>query len=307
MGKDTGIREHLNWVATFVQECGSVIDAVSWHTYDYRTSDFGAEDHHPLPFPPTNPNVSHLYDPQYWDVAGRLADDISDIVAAFAPGKPIWLSETNSINHQGVFNVSNAFFNSLWLVNRFGLMAERGTPLMSRQSLIGYNYSLLGNFPVEPIFAAPDYYTTVLFKRLAGTTVLPLWRAGGSGRLRSFAFCSQSGQPGGVMLALVNTDDTHEATATVELGGDAEIYELSPGWPQNDFKSPPSFRATSRHIALNGNVLSVSLEGDLPSMLPRTQRAPAAGQPTKLTLEPLTIMFAVFPDARAEACSLIYV
>lgn len=28
-------------------------------------------------------------------------------------------------------------------------MANRGTPLMARQSLIGFNYSLLGNFPAR--------------------------------------------------------------------------------------------------------------------------------------------------------------
>jgi len=55
----------------------------------------------------------------------------------------------DSICHQGVFNVTNAFANTLWLVDRFGVMANRGTPLMARQSLIGFNYSLLGNFPAR--------------------------------------------------------------------------------------------------------------------------------------------------------------
>jgi hypothetical protein len=40
---------------------------------------------------------------------------------------------------------------SIWLVNRLGIMANANVSVMARQSLVGYNYSLLGNWPVEPI------------------------------------------------------------------------------------------------------------------------------------------------------------
>ena len=107
IGADAGINSHLAWVKTFAVAAHSVLDALSWHTYDFRTSDFGGADHEPLPWPPTNPNVSRLHDAVYWDVGGRLADNVSAIVAAVNGSLPVLLTETNSICHQGVYNVSD--------------------------------------------------------------------------------------------------------------------------------------------------------------------------------------------------------
>ena len=33
----------LDWFA------GGVLDAISWHTYDYRSTELGGLDHHPMP------------------------------------------------------------------------------------------------------------------------------------------------------------------------------------------------------------------------------------------------------------------
>jgi hypothetical protein len=54
---------------------------------------------------------------------------------------------------QGVDGVTNAYLNSLWLVNRLGTMANAGVTVMARQSLVGYNYSLLGNWPKVHTYA----------------------------------------------------------------------------------------------------------------------------------------------------------
>ena len=91
--------------------------------------------------------------------------------------------------------------------------------------------------------------------------------------------------------------------AVAGLGGGAvEVYALTPGWDARDLSSPPLYRATSRHLALNGRVLAVDERGALPPMPPELQPPPATGQPTRLTLPPLTAMFAVFREAGAGAC-----
>ena len=46
-------------------------------------------------------------------------------------------------------------------------MARRGVPMMARQTLVGYAYALLGDLSAN-ISPKPDYFTTLLFKRLAG-------------------------------------------------------------------------------------------------------------------------------------------
>ena len=38
VSKDGYINGHLDFIADFVQSCSKYIDALSWHTYDYRTS-----------------------------------------------------------------------------------------------------------------------------------------------------------------------------------------------------------------------------------------------------------------------------
>ena len=55
-----------------------------------------------------------------------------------------------------MFGVTNAYLNSLWLVNRLGVLANHNVSVMARQSLVGYNYSLLGNWPVEVCAPPPQ-------------------------------------------------------------------------------------------------------------------------------------------------------
>ena len=71
-------------------------------------------------------------------------------------GAEVWLTESDSVCHQGVFGVTNAYLNSLWLVNRLGVLANHNVSVMARQSLVGYNYSLLGNWPVEVCAPPPQ-------------------------------------------------------------------------------------------------------------------------------------------------------
>ena len=56
----------------------------------------------------------------------------------------LWLTETNSVNHHGVPGLTDAFGNTLWYARRLGAAAARGDPFLARQSLVGFDYSLLG-------------------------------------------------------------------------------------------------------------------------------------------------------------------
>jgi hypothetical protein len=104
-----------------------------------HAGDIGTVDHQPMPYP-TPRAFATFFDPSYHDVVSYLHDRLTAIVGARAPqlaGHGVWLSEANSVCHQGTFNVTNAFANSLWLLDRLGLMAAAGVQLMARQSLIG--------------------------------------------------------------------------------------------------------------------------------------------------------------------------
>ena len=59
-----------------------------------------------------------MFDPSFLNIAGLLASNVSDAVAAGGGQHlPIYLTETNSVCHGGVPNATDAFFNTLWLVS----------------------------------------------------------------------------------------------------------------------------------------------------------------------------------------------
>ena len=85
--------------------------------YDYETPMLGMSDHEDLVM---NPLTSRLWSTKHLDFALRLQGNVSDIARRGAPGAEVWISESNSVCHQGLNGVTNAFLNSLWLVNRLG-------------------------------------------------------------------------------------------------------------------------------------------------------------------------------------------
>lgn len=287
---DPTIKKALDWVKTFTEAAGKYLDMVTWHTYDFHSKEIGTVDHHPLQ--PSNVNTSRLWDPAYQAVADYIAANVSHIVTKKAPHAQIWLSETNSICHQGVYNATNSFINSLWLVNQMGMISKRGMPVMARQSLIGYNYSLLGNFPVDPIFPFPDYYTTILFQNVTSSVVLSA-NSTGDDRAIVYAYCHPSGT-GAVTVTLINFHDDHSVKFMPGLAGPHEDYLLSPAAPKEE---PYPF--TSHYIALNGHRLEVDMKtGDLPTFLPIV-----SPENTPITLPSLTTAFVVYPEAGAEVCT----
>lgn len=218
------------------------------------------------------------------------------------------MTETNSICHQGVYNVTDSFANTLWLLDRLGIMARRGTELMARQSLIGYNYSLLGNFPAEPIRASPDYSATVLFRRLVGGTgnradvsaVLNVSRFHPA-KVAAHAFCAR-GRPGGVVVVLVNLDAAVTSAVTVTgPTGRWEQYTLSPAWTDSDSASPAE-KTTAHGLMLNNIELVVGPGYQLPAFPPAMHPPPLTGTAAVMDIEPLTAVLAVFPAAGARAC-----
>jgi len=249
--------------------------------------------------------VSKLWDSQYLEVGAKLADNVSTMVAEAGAGHlPVWLTETNAVCHQGVYNDTNAFLNSLWLVNRLGLMAVRGVPFMARQSLIGFNYSLLGNYPYEPLRPHPDYFTTVLYRTLIGngsigTTVGTVGRAPSApSTLEGYSYC---GRGGGVVLTLVSLDEDGAqsvAVPTALQSGRRDDYTLTPHW-KGDPSAPARDKVTSQVMELNGEVLDVGPDGAVPAM---AGRAAGPGDKASVSVPPLSIVFAAFPDAVADGC-----
>jgi len=326
IGKDEDINKDFDWVNNFTASVGESLDVVSWHTYDFHTQDLGQVDHQTLR---VANNTKLFWNTTYLDYSAvTLNQEMHRIAAMNAPQAQVWLSESNSICHQGTnpnanpnwmcesnsichqgtSGITNAYLNTIWMVNRWGTLASQNVTVMARQSLIGYNYSLLGNWPVEEIRPNPDYFTTILFRRLFGNTVLSstltdtfgsLKQAESGINVRVFTFCSgdeEKGHDGAVAMAIINFDRVQPAKLKFDKSlGSRRDYLLAPG----NHPLVENFPWSSREILLNGILLEMESDGSLPRVIT------GGGRPSKdesIVLPPLTVAFSVFPTAEVVAC-----
>jgi hypothetical protein len=147
-----------------------------------------------------------------------------------------------------------------------------------RQTLAGSDYGMI---EPETLAPRPDYWNSVLWKRLMGREVYAAEVTGDrSGRLRAYTHATP-GPAGSVTVLLINLDP--ERAAAVSL-------------PQFDGKPYALFRLDApdlygRDLRLNGETLRLSEDGALPQL---DGAEPTPG-PAQVILAPLTYAFAVFP------------
>ena len=61
------------------------------------------------------PDIARFWNTTYLDYAERLLGNVTTIASQSAPRAQVWLTETDSICHQGVDGVTNAYMNRLGL------------------------------------------------------------------------------------------------------------------------------------------------------------------------------------------------
>ena len=115
--------------------------------------------------------------------------------------------------------------------------------------LAGANYGLLDEQTLEP---RPDYFASVLWKRLMGTRVLAV-QVGGKKTIRVYAHCAVGG---GVTVLVINVDS-----------GTAEVT-LPVGWSTSGVEAFALTAPTldSPRVSLNGNELFL-VDGGMPDLV----------------------------------------
>ena len=193
----------------------------------------------------------------------------------YAPGKPIWLTETADAACGG--NAWDAtFLDSFRYLDQLGRLARSGVAVVMHNTLSGSDYGLLDEKTFAP---RPNYWAALLWHRLMGTTVLdagvPM-----QGGLHIYAHCD-SGQSGGVSVLVINASDRPRA---LTLPLTTIRYTL---------QAP---RLQSSTVQLNNTRLSLRDNDALPDI---------AGIPTAagvVALAPRTITFLAVPNAANAAC-----
>jgi hypothetical protein len=224
--------------------------------------------------------------PELLDHADQWATVVETAQAEHAPDAAVWLGETGGAQCGGEPGLSDAFVGGFWWLDQLGLLARRGQPVAIRQSLTGASYGLLDEDTLEP---RPDFYNSVLFRRLMGTQVLAAQAADDQDLVRSYAHCARAGAPGAVAGAVtvlvLNLSTTHRAEVTFEGldPTDGRVWRLS---------AP---KLSARTIQLNGSPLRLT-DGAMPALEP----IPLGAEP--LLLDAPGYAFVVLPQAGAAAC-----
>jgi hypothetical protein len=170
-------------------------------------------------------------------------------------------------------------------MDELGVLASRGQPVVVRQTLLGSNYGLVDDETLEP---RPDYFASVLFKRLMGSVVLDLRSVGEADPfLRVYAHCTP--------------DDAGKNAGSVTLLA-ISLHQDGPvtlRWPRASGRALDLYQVTassldSKQALLNGEPMAAS--DGVPTLGPRAGWFDGA-----ITLPPESYTFLVI-DAAAPTC-----
>ena len=162
-----------------------------------------------------------------------------------------------------------------------GSLARRDVKVSVRQTLSGSNYGMIDDVTLDP---RPDYWASVLWRRLMGQRVLDVGRTAVDDQVRVYAHCSRE-RVGAVTVLAINLDSENNVRIDIDgiSNAEKELYLLT------------SNGLDSADLRLNGTLLRDD-NGVLPPLDPsQIGRRPA-------DIPPHAMAFIVYPNAAAAAC-----
>ena len=255
---------------------GQSLDLLTWHYYPQQSSR--------CLITTRRAKSGVLLDAAHLDEVNRWADVVEGLRDAHAPNTPVWLGETGNAQCGGEPLISDAYEGGFWWLDQLGQMALRGQPVVVRQTLSGSNYGLIDDVTLEP---NPDYFNSLLWRRLMGTTVLRVELPRDELALRAYAHCAAAtadGGVGGISIVVLNLDPERVAEVALPLGSELRQYIVT------------AESLESRRLVVNGQPLEAQADGTPPEIASLAVRADT------LRIPPHAYAFAVIVDAAAPAC-----
>ncbi|KAK2887911.1 heparanase isoform X1 [Channa argus] len=280
-GPDVGQpRDHRADILTgFLQTGAEAIDACTWHHYYVSGRDASLDD---------------FLDPDVLDTLTLKTKEVLKKVKLVSPGKKVWLGETSSAFGGGAAGLSDTFIAGFMWLDKLGLGARLGLDVVMRQVFIGSGFYHLVDDNLDPL---PDYWLSVLYKRLVGPDVLKIAAFcdfGCSKRVRLYLHCTntKSYRSGAVTLISMNLS---KKLARISVPALVSSNTVDAFVLQSD--QPGEAGLNSRSVKLNGQVLKMVDDKTLPDL--KGSRLPPAEH---LQLPAYSLAFFVLADAQAAAC-----
>jgi len=114
---------------------------------------------------------------------GRRVSENAALVEAPATRPEVWLGETGSAQAGGQAGVSGRWVGALWWLDQLALLSTIDHKVQCRQTLSGSDYGLLDEGSLEP---TPEFWVSVLWRRLMGTAVYAASAEGAPATLRVY-------------------------------------------------------------------------------------------------------------------------
>uniref|UniRef100_H0XH50 Heparanase n=1 Tax=Otolemur garnettii TaxID=30611 RepID=H0XH50_OTOGA len=268
----------VKMLKSFLEAGGDVIDSVTWHHYYLNGRIATKEDF-------LNP-----------DVLDTFILSVQKIFQKIVNAKPesfFYRGTSSSEKNGDPPLLTTTFPSALTWLDKLGLSARMGIEVVMRQVLFGAgNYHLVDeNF--EPL---PDYWLSLLFKKLVGTHVLIASVKGPVGnKLRVYLHCTNINQSprykeGDLTLYAINL---HNVTKYLQLpyhlfNKEVDKYLMKPSGPDG---------LLSKSVQLNGQTLKMVDDQTLPSLTEKPLRPGSS-----LGLPAFSYGFFVIRNAKVAAC-----
>uniref|UniRef100_A0A2K6GZC7 Heparanase n=1 Tax=Propithecus coquereli TaxID=379532 RepID=A0A2K6GZC7_PROCO len=231
--------------------------------------------------------------PDVLDTFISSVQKIFQVVEETRPSKKVWLGETSSAYGGGAPLLSNTFAAGFMWLDKLGLSARMGIEVVMRQVFFGAgNYHLVDeNF--EPL---PDYWLSLLFKKLVGTNVLMASVKGQAGsKLRVYLHCTNVNQSrrykeGDLTLYAINL---HNVTKHLQL----PYYLFNKQVDKYLVKPSGLDGLLSKSVQLNGQTLRMVDDQTLPTLTEKPLRPGSS-----LGLPAFSYGFFVIRNAKVAAC-----
>jgi heparanase len=249
---------------------GPVFDALSFHYYGALSPRCSKAE------PSAAERDNNALSQDWLSGIERTASFYAKLRDRFAPGKPLWITETADAACGGN-PWSSTFLDSFRYLDTLGRMAKHEVQVVMHNTLAASDYSLLDENDFTP---RPNYWAAWLWRKLMGTGVLEVGVAPIPG-LYLYAHCLRD-KSGGVALLAINTDRV--AWRSLKLSGTTQRYALA------------AANLTDVRVRLNGRELKLAADDELPAL---------EGEPiatSRIDLAPTSITFLSIADATNPAC-----
>ncbi|KAM8924620.1 inactive heparanase-2 [Pelodytes ibericus] len=270
----------------FMKMAGKTVDAVTWQHY-YIDGRVG--------------KVMDFMKTRLLDALSDQIRKIQKVVNMYTPGKKVWLGGVGAPWSRGTNNLSDTYAAGFLWLNTLGMSANQGIDVVIRHSFFDHGFNHLVDQNFNPL---PDYWLSLLFKKLVGPKVLAVHVAGIQrkprpgkvirDKLRIYAHCTSYHNHnyvrGSITLYIINL---HRSRKKIKLAGTlrdriVHQYLLQPFGVDG---------IQSKSMQLNGQHLVMVDDGTLPELKARPLRPGRT-----LVIPPLTIGFYVVKNVNAVAC-----